>query len=425
MEPIPEDLLTRLQEPDERALVFHPLGMGGRLQPEQAARFQAATIAAARLADDVPKGLRDYWERVRLLHQHGVLEYEFFSAAADLALLALEGTLRRRFVDFYAGRIPVIRRRGATKGAEAVLLVRLFEQVWEASRDWDFAMPGDQQRPLPTSLAPLLRWARRAALLPGRRSRRVDQSLVRLRNWAAHPDDYTLDYPPSVARGLCQIAEYINMLWGHPTQDGQTFKTHVHRRPRIVGLSPKRDASVELRPDQVSTLPAEFRAYTFCALLAADEEPHLTRPAMDPEAAIEIVHRRGFQETQFPCDLLLEGDYDALLRAVASGALEDLEDDVPWLDRFFLIRHAGDEFDHPRSAGDVLALGAHVGGSWRVVIADRPWDAYHHARDHGHVELADDGTCPACSVAELETIDDWSSVAQLCEQLIERSSRVD
>jgi hypothetical protein len=117
MEPIPEDLLTRLQEPDERALVFNPLGMGGRMPPEQAARFQAATIEPARLAEDVPEGIRDYWERVRLLHQHGVLEYEFFSAAADLALLALEGALRRRFVDFYEGRIPVVSRRrpGAPK----------------------------------------------------------------------------------------------------------------------------------------------------------------------------------------------------------------------------------------------------------------------------------------------------------------------
>ena len=67
MERIPEDLLTRLQEPDERALVFNPLGLGGRMPPEQAARFQAATIEPARLAADVPEGIRDYWERVRLL----------------------------------------------------------------------------------------------------------------------------------------------------------------------------------------------------------------------------------------------------------------------------------------------------------------------------------------------------------------------
>jgi hypothetical protein len=418
MEPIPEDLLTRLQEPDERALVFNPLGLGGRMPPEQAARFQAATIERARLAEDVPEGIRDYWERVRLLHQHGVLEYEFFSAAADLALLALEGALRRRFVDFYAGRIPVIRRRGPTKGVRDVLLVRLFEQVWEGAREWELAPPGEPQRPLPTSLAPLLTWARQEKLLPGRRSRGVDESLVKLRNWAAHPDDYSLDYPPSVAGGLCQIAEYINMLWGHPTRDGQTFKTHVHRRPRVVGLSPTCVASVELRPDQVSTLAPEYSTYIFSVLLAADDELCLTRPALGPDAAIEIAHRPGFQETQFPCDLLFEGEYDALLSAVASGAFDDLEDEVPWLDRLFLVREAADELDHPRSAVDVLALKVDIGGSWRAIVADGPWDAYQHTRDHGHVELGDDGTCPECSVADLETDVGWRSVARLCEQTL-------
>src|SRR3954470_3490608 len=132
MESIPEDLLARLQAPDERALVFNPLGLGGRMPPEAAARFQASTIETARLAADVPEGVRDYWQRVLLLHQYGVLEYEFFSAAADLALLALEGALRRRFVDFYSGRIPVVGRRGPAKGAAAVLLVRRFEQLWDA-----------------------------------------------------------------------------------------------------------------------------------------------------------------------------------------------------------------------------------------------------------------------------------------------------
>jgi len=116
-------------------------------------------------------------------------------------------------------------------------------------------MPGEPRRPLPTSLAPLLAWARRVKLLPGRRSRAVDQSLVKLRNWAAHPDDYSFDYPPSVARGLCQIAEYINMLWGHPSPDGRTFKTRVHRRLRVVGISPTGP-----RPDPYAVGSALFLA---------------------------------------------------------------------------------------------------------------------------------------------------------------------
>jgi hypothetical protein len=398
MEPIPEDLLTQLQEPDERALVFNPLGLGGRMAPEQAARFQAATIEPARLAEDVPEGIRDYWERVRLLHQHGVLEYEFFSAAADLALLALEGALRRRFVDFYDGRIPVVRRRGPTKGSQDVLPVKLFEQIWDGAREWDLATPGEPQRPLPTSLAPLLAWARRVKLLPGRGSRRVDQSLVKLRNWAAHPDDHSLDYPPSVARGLCQIAEYINMLWGHVSPDGRTFKTRVHRRPRVVGISPTGDASVELRPDQVATLAAEYRDYTFTVLLAADEEMRLTQPATGPTAGLALIYKPGFQATQFPCEQLFVGDWTELKAAAETGTFDGREDEAEWLDRVFFIRERDGDVDHPRSPGDLAALEGELVGRWWAITADGPWDAYVHVRDHPRVDIDGDGTCPECFI---------------------------
>ena len=46
MEPIPEDLLAHLQEPDPRALVFNPLGMGSKMPPAAATRFQAAAAWA-------------------------------------------------------------------------------------------------------------------------------------------------------------------------------------------------------------------------------------------------------------------------------------------------------------------------------------------------------------------------------------------
>jgi hypothetical protein len=419
MEPIPEDLLTRLQEPDERALVFNPLGMGGRMPPEQAARFQAAAIEPARLAEDVPEGIRAYWERVRLLHQHGVLEYEFFSGAADLALLALEGALRRRFVDFYEGRIPVVSRRRPTRGAEAVLLARRFERVWEAARDWDLAISGEPQRPLPTSLGSLLAWARQAKLLPGRRSRRVDQSLVKLRNWAAHPEDYSLDYPPSVARGVCQIAEYINMLWGHASPDGLTFKTRMHRRPRVVGISPKRDASVELRPDQVATLAAEYREHTFTVLLAGDEETHLTQPAIGPNAGLELIHKAGFQETQFPCEQLFVGNWTELKAMVEAGTFDGCEDEVEWLDRVFFIRERDGDLDHARSSGEVLVLEDASAGRWWAITADGPWDAFAHVRDHRALDPDDDGTCADCLVLVREVPTDMPSAVRFIKSTLQ------
>ena len=414
MERISDDLLTRLQTPDERALVFNSFGFGGRLQPEAAARFQASTVASARLAEGVPEGIRSYWERVLLLHRHGVLEYEFFSAAADLSLLALEGALRRRFVDFYSGRVPVVGRRRNTRGAEAVLLVQRFEQLWDAAREWDLRAPGQPQRSLPTSLAPLLAWARNVRLLPGRRSRRIDQSLVKLRNWAAHPEDYTLDAPPSVARGLNQIAEYINMLWGVPSPHGRTFKTHVHRRPRVVGISPSADAGVELRHDQVAALAPRHRGYGFSVLLAADEEELLPHLLLGRDLGREAFLAPGFQHTQFPCERLFDGDWAALNAAVDAGAFDERQDDVNWLDRLFLIRDSVDGVDLARSPDDVLAMSEPIEGRWWAITADGPWDAFAHARDHGSFELDENGTCPECFVGVAPPIHNWAELIDVC-----------
>ena len=260
-------------------------------------------------------------------------------------------------------------------------------------------------------------------LLPGRRSRRIDQSLVRLRNWAAHPEDYTLDYPPSVARGLNQIAEYINMLWWHPSPHGRTFKTHVHRRPRVVGISPAGDASVELRPDQVATLASKYRMYAFSVLLAADDEERLTDPTIGPNAGIEVVHTIGFQGTQFPCERLFEGGWRALNAAVESGAFDGREDEVEWLERLFLVRDSDGGLDRPRAPNDVLALPDPIEGRWWPVTADGPWDAFAHVRDHQRLELDQDGTCPECFVAVGPAIHDWAELISVC-QAVQRPTRI-
>jgi hypothetical protein len=102
-------VLARLQTPDEMALIFNPVGLGGRMEPEDAARFQMEAIAAATLVDTVPIEIRENFERARKLHIYGVLEYEFFTAAPEYALLVLEAALRVRFVSYYDNRIPVFR----------------------------------------------------------------------------------------------------------------------------------------------------------------------------------------------------------------------------------------------------------------------------------------------------------------------------
>jgi hypothetical protein len=59
--------LEELRQPDERALVFSPLGLGGRLRPEDAAVFRQEVISHAELVPAVAEGTRSTFERLRRL----------------------------------------------------------------------------------------------------------------------------------------------------------------------------------------------------------------------------------------------------------------------------------------------------------------------------------------------------------------------
>ncbi len=311
------DLLSQLCTPDERTLAHSPLGLGGRLLPEDAARFQAAAIEQAQLAKIVPEGIRNYFERIRKLHLHGVLEYEFFFAAHDLRLLAIEAALRVRFVEHYSGRIPIIAKGRkvsnapavmpavTTKGAAATLLARNFDDVWHAAPYWHLGpLPWCETTRLPTGLEALLAWARREGLLPGRRTRFVDQALVKLRNWAAHPTDYTLVGPPESAGGLQHAAELINKLWGIDTPNGHLFPPPVYREPRVAAIAADGKAASTMRLDQVAGVEAKEKDYEFAVFLAAPHE-QLTRRG----AEIRFAYRDGVQTTQFPCRQLFRGNW--------------------------------------------------------------------------------------------------------------------
>ncbi len=213
-----EDSFEELLRPDERTLRFSPFGLGGRMSPEDSARFLRDSISRATLGPDVPEDVRDNFERVRQLHLYGVLEYEFFSAASDLAYLALEGALRVRFLSYYTDGVPIGR-----DAERRTLKVSSFDEVRAAkSKRWKLAT-GDEARPLPTTLRDLFAWARREQLLPGERTLVVDRALTALRNFAAHPAGYTLHMPPESARTLCAVAEIINRLWGSDTPGGRLF----------------------------------------------------------------------------------------------------------------------------------------------------------------------------------------------------------
>jgi hypothetical protein len=381
-------VLDQLQEPDETTLAFNPYGLGGRLAPEDAADFQTASIARAVLAENVPEGVRHNFERARKLHRYGVLEYEFFTAASEYALLVLEGALRVRFLTHYSDGIPVLRA-----DIEEVMRPRSFDDVLRArgSRLRNRDGRGDR---LPVSAGALLDWARRERLLPGRQSRIVDHALSSLRNHAAHPVTHSIRMPPDSSRTLRDVAEIINRLWGHCTPGGRLFPAPMQRAVRVAAASPDGGTVREFRLEQVREANDDERLWHFAVFLAAEQD----RLIGATRGAVGFLHRPGFQTTEYPCEQIFQGDWEALVEEIDCGTFKDVSDTVQHLDRLFFVRASKGKIDQSRSPADLLALAAMPKGVWYVVIADAPLHAWAHVRDH-EPNPANGGTvCPECFV---------------------------
>jgi len=383
------ELLAELQRPDALTQRFTPYGLGlsVQLSAEDAARFQAASIARAVLAEDVPQDVCDNFERARKLHRYGVLEYEFFTAASDYVLLVLEGALRVRFVSYYGGEIPVVR-----KGHEEKLAARSFDEVRKIPRNAQLRSADGTVHPVPLGTGALLDWARRERLLTGTRTRAVDRALADLRNHAAHPVTYTVTGPPNSAGTICDVAEVVNKLWGHDTPGGHLFPAPLAREARVVALAPGALAATEMRLDQVAAVSDEMRGWEYVVVLAVGRED-LTEIGAD---GLVFAHRPGFQTTTFPAEELWRGTWHDLVAAIDAGEFSCRADTVEHLDRLFFIRTSHDGIDRARSPRDLLALSDVPPGRWDAIRADSPWDAWIHVRDHGQAALEPDGACSVC-----------------------------
>jgi hypothetical protein len=381
--------LADLQTPDEATLVFNPMGLGGRMEPEDAARFQARAIADARLVGSVPVDIEENFERARQLHLYGVLQYEFFTVASDYALLVLEGALRVRFLSHYADGIPVVR-----KGREEKLHAESFDAVRRAARS--MRLRGTEEvRSLPLGAQALLGWARQERLLPGSETRRVDHALGELRNHAAHPEGRTVLAPPDSARMVRDVAEVINTLWGHRVPGGRLFPAPVARIPRVASIATDGSGAAEMGLHHVPDLDRREQESEFAVFLAATDEK-LTERSGDSWA---FTHRQGVQRTVYPCEQLWMGTYPDLVVALEAGAFADRADTVEHLDRLFFIRVQGEHIDEPRDVGDLLILDEPCRGRWHALVADSPFQAFLHVKNHTRTETEEDlGSCPDCFV---------------------------
>ncbi|HVC07358.1 MAG TPA: hypothetical protein VND98_07240 [Solirubrobacterales bacterium] len=397
-------LLTDLQTPDEMALVFNPIGFGGRMEPAEAARFQQSAIASAVPVDAVPDQIRQNFERARRLHLYGVLEYEFFTAASDYALLVLESALRVRFLSHYDNEIPVSRRgQGEALNAES------FDDVRRAPRSLQLR-GSEGTYPLPLGARALLGWARRERLLPGSETRRVDHALGQLRNYAAHPEGRTVLGPPDSARTLRDVAEVVNALWGHRVPGGRLFPAPVARMPRVASIATDGIGAAEMGLHHVPDLDPRERESDFAVFLAAEDEKLTER---DGDSWV-FTHRQGLQRTVYPCEQLWAGTYMDLVAALEAGAFSDCADTIEHLDRLFFVRVEGEQIDEPRSTADLLAFDPSRAGRWHAVTADSPYQAFSHVKNHGKGKLREEsGSCPECFVRTRGVFGDSSGAIAL------------
>jgi hypothetical protein len=368
------ETFAELTTPDEFVLRLTPLGFStmGSLSADDAAKFQQETIAGSDLHDDVPEGTRKNFERLRALHSYGILCYDAYTVAEDLAWLVLEGALRERFISVYSGEIPLVK----ADGTEHPIVARHFDEVDEAFRPggshakgkWHLKLTTGGAMPFRGRMGQLLEWARKDGLLPGQGNKRLDDVYVRLRNNVAHPH-YHIAMPPDSARAIRDLAEIINRLWGHPTPGGRLYPAPLTREPMVIawrGDPPGRELTL-VRAERLEYF-REVGDWRCIVVRAVAEDDGL--------CDFDAHHER----TLFPAELLWgPGTRQDALRWLSVERPKT--DTVEYLDRLFTLRIHDHRVSLPITPETMLGLPEALRvGDWLVLRADFPNHALMHAR---------------------------------------------
>ena len=400
--------LSELQEADERTLRFHPLGLGGRMRPEDSAEFQQRVIARYQLVPAVAAGTRQSFDQLREIFGYGVLCYDIFTVINDHALLVFEQALRDRFIDLHQGTVTFV---DPQTGSTQELAADRYEQVYEfvsRNRTWKLRLgDGPEAMTFNGTLGGLREWAHTMGFLRGQRNRAVEQAIARLRNHVAHPTSYHLTTPADAANTISDLAEIINHLWGSPTPGGRLYPAPVQRT--IVHL---------MWNDETGQVMSG---------LAAPGPVPASQERDGAEGGQQSAEPQGDQEQDVWTHALVRGvphDWDLLhfdakyetarnpaewLWGPGSGrdamawlAREQPPDDeVDLLDRIFLLRYHAPLLYLPRNPD----LAASVTddkkpGTWYLIKADSPEHAFNHQRQvlAGGFGCAEHGLCPRCPV---------------------------
>lgn len=374
--------LEDLRQADDRSLRSTPWGLGGKMRPEDAAEYQQKVIGSLELSDRVPESTRLSYERLRTIYTYGVLCYDLYTVAGDLARLVTELALRERFVPFYGETVRFTDQQGQPRTVTASRFDDLYKAIRRNDgrlRGWRLNLRSGRERIwFDGHLPSLLRWARSEGLLAGQRDRMRDAPRAWFRNYVAHPS-YHLDDPGRAEWAIGDLAHMINRLWGAPSE--------VPVRREVMAIAWTGDTVYWNRASYFTprTPPADT---TFVIVLADSEDPGLA----DFDAQYELTYR--------PCDWLWgPGTWPTAQEWLREH--QPTGDQTGTIDRLFLLRYHDSLLDIPRRPAMAATLGqAQQEGTWYLIRADHPFDAFSHLRQFladvpGH---ANDGDCQACPV---------------------------
>lgn len=391
--------LAELTTPDPLTLRFTPSGfsMGGTMKPESSAQFQQQSIAAYDLHSSVAENTRKSFERLRILHSHGVLFYEAFAIAADLSWLVMEQSFRECFVAHYDGVIPF----KSSSGEEDRLSVQNFDEVYEAvnrgkfrTNSWNLVIKStNETMKFRGNLTHLQTWARKEGLLHGQRNRGMERIQRDKRNSVAHAN-YQVTTPFVSARAISDLSEIINRLWGHSTPGGRLYPAPLTREVLVVAWDDSQDGSnlTQFRGDQLVGCLTEFddgKNWTFLVIRGVFDDDQMEFDAQ-------------FERTKFPSELLWgPGKKEDALAWLQTD--QPAGDTVQYLDRLFAFRINDGKVSLPRRPEVALALPlGYQAGRWLLIQADFPNDAFAHARHIKDGKLCEKvESIPVCDVQDI------------------------
>jgi len=389
--------LAELAEPDEASLAIRPLGIDPARVAEGVAEYRQNVVASFELVGEVPESTRNSFDRVRNIYSYGVLSYDLYTVAGNQARLVVEQALRERFLPFYGGTVTFI--DGA--GCEHEVTAGRFDELYDrdnplVKKNWRLKLRcGREPIRFNGMLAALLKWAREERLLGGQRDRWQDRFRVEFRNYIAHSEHHR-ELPDDAASEIFHLSELINQIWGAPGS------APVVREVVAVAWT---DTAIMYGLAEGFQVEDRLPADATCVVVLADPRDRTLGNSFDSL----------YEMTARPCEYLWgPGTW--------SGAAQWLDrespagDEVAALDRLFLLRYHDSRLYMPRSVRIAAALEPQDRtGSWYLLRADYPGDAFGHQRQAlaGAQRHDTDGFCRECPAETIAT-GTWQEMIDHC-----------